>query len=330
MSQRIAIGLATGTALALAPAGCESSPFGPEGWPPGPPDVRAYVTGAALDNLDSSGRFSLPPAAVEGPYEFISEDEAREIARGVVRTWYANPNVITLRGLTSLVEAAEHQHGASIAWDRVVPGESRPYFAESHLEPLPEIAGNPTIRQFGPQFQVPFYVGDTPVVSVSVSAYATNLYLNEGGFVRWEDNLDGGGEFSVAGIPITLKGVTLPPYPEVAVAFAYQQTGVKVAEVPELGLPGNRVTSLASRWRLKLAEPVEFVRLWDGGIVLEDEIYVGVFRSVAVREGAGSTSHELRLHVAAPEQPAYEQIGQLEAPIRDGYAVDLEEVVPRW
>lgn len=59
-----------GSGLVLASSGCGDGPTGPEAAPP--PDVRAYVTGAARENLDANGHFRLPPAMVEGPYPIIS------------------------------------------------------------------------------------------------------------------------------------------------------------------------------------------------------------------------------------------------------------------
>lgn len=315
--------------VGLVVAGCDSSITAPEHDPGSPPDVRPYVTGLALENLSSRGHFRMPPATVEAPYQSISGGQAEQLALGIIRTWYANPNVQTIPGTGSLKEAAEHGHGGPIEWGRVRLGARSPHFAESHLEPLPEEMGPATIRHFGPRFLVPLYVDATPVVSVSIAAYATNLYLDEQGFVRRTDNLSGGGEFRVAGIPLVLDGITLPPDPEVAVRFASEQTGVRVSEVPILGVPGNRVFSLASRWRLKLEHPVAFERAVDGEVVLEDEVYVGVLPSITdARQDEGSISPTpgLRLFVRAGNQPAFEPLESFNAPLRPGYAVDLHEV----
>lgn len=323
--------MAAGAVVVLT-SGCDSDPLRPEAVPPPPPDVRAYVSGSALDNLDENGHFRLTPADVEGPHAMITAEQAQEIALGVIRTWYANPNVLTFPGSESLVESAERGHGASIDWQAVRPSPRSPYFAESQLEPLPLTLSNPAIRHFGPLYAVPLYVGATPVVVVGVAAYATNIMVDEKGFIRRADNLDGGGEIDVLGIPLSLKRVTVPPSPEHAVEFAALSTGEKVVEVPVLGVPGNRVTRLAARWRVRLEEAVEFERRVDGEIVVTDEIYVGIFRSIADARLGGTSSispPRLRMYVAAATQPTAEEIRSTAIPIRAGYAVDLHEVTAK-
>ncbi|MFW6080158.1 MAG: hypothetical protein ACODAE_11085 [Gemmatimonadota bacterium] len=188
------------------------------------------------------------------------------------------------------------------------------------------------MRHYGPHFLVPLYVDATPVVVVGVAAYATNIVLDERGFVRRTDETDGGGEFRVAGIPLVLDGITMPPAPETAVRFAFTETGTKVDDVPVLGVPGNRVARTYARWRLRLAEPVAFERLVDGGMVVTRDVYVGLVASIAdarVDDAAASSAPGLRMYVAAETQPAVEEVGPVEVPVRPGYAVDLHEVVVR-
>jgi hypothetical protein len=162
----------------LVLSACDRGTLEPELNPAPPPDVRAYVAGAALENLDASGRFRLTPPSVEGPYPTLSAEQSEAIALGVIRTWYANPDVVVLPGTVGHAEAAERVHGASIRWEAVKTGPRRPYFAESHLEPLPASFGNAAIRHFGPHFLIPLYVGATPVVTVAVSAYSTNVHFD--------------------------------------------------------------------------------------------------------------------------------------------------------
>lgn len=316
-------------ASVLVVSGCDVSPTEPEAAPVPAPNVRAYVTGAALENLDANGHFQLPAPAVESPYPIISAEAAESIALGVIRTWYANPDVLTLPGTTSPADHAESSHGAPIDWNAVRSGRRIAYFAESHLEPLPDSLGNPAIRHFGPHFLVPLYVGATPVAVVGVAAYATNVILDERGFVRRSDNLDGGGEFTVSGVPLSLNGITIPPAPEVAVEFVFMKTGVRISDVPVLGAPGNRIVRTAARWRLRLVEPVAFERLLDGHEVVTRDVYVGLFQSIAdARAGgeSGSSTARLRIYIAADTQPAVEELGAVQMPLRPGYAVDLHEV----
>ena len=313
----------------LACSGCQSGTTEPELSPPAPPNARAYVTDAAFDNLDAKGHFRLLSAVAEGPYEIISAGQAEAIALGVIRTWYANPNVLTLPGATGLAEAVERTHGAPIKWAAIRSTGRLPYFAESHLEPLPLVAGNPAIRDNGPHFIVPLYVGATPVVVIGVAAYATNIVLDENGFVRRADNLDGGGEFGVSAIPLSLSQTSIPPTPEAAVEFAFRETGVKIDKIPMLGGFGNRIVRTAVRWRLHLAAPVEFELLINGASLVTQDVYVGLFQSAAdARESETSMSSapRLRMYVAARTQPATETIGSIDVQLRRGYAVNLHEV----
>lgn len=310
-------------------SGCDESPTELEEWPEPPPDVTPYVTGAALEGLDEHGHFKLTGPPAETTYPIIGSAQAREIAMGVIRTWYANPDVITLGNLESLAESAEMQHGGPIDWSVLRPAAREPYFAESHLEPLPPEAGLPTIRHYGPRFLVPLDEGSEPVVTVSVSAYATNTSIDDQGFVRRAGDPTGG-EFRVSGISTWLAGASLPPSPETAVEFAATRTGAKVVEVPRLGRPGNFVSSVASRWRLLLDRDVAFERVVDGQTVITREIYVGAWPSITdARLGLENPGAALRLLVAADEQPEIQELPPVKGVIRSGYAVDLHEVEVR-
>jgi hypothetical protein len=313
-----------------AAVGCSGGPTGlGDSDPPPPPDVRAYVTSAALESLDANGHFQLHPTVPEGPYSMLSAIEATDLAAAVITTWYANPNVRTPPGAVSLAAAAEEDHGGPIDWQSLQPGLRGAYFAESHLQPVPSHLGNPVIRLFGPYFLVPLYEQGVPKVVVAVAAYATNVAVDSRGFVHRLELRDDGNEFRVSGIPRALESVTVPPTPEAAVQFAFEVTGVKIAEVPVLGVPGNRVTPTFARWRIRLGERVVLERLVDGGLVSTDVVYVGVapaFADVRLHASAVSRAPSLRLFAAASAQPDVERYESLDLPLRSGYAVDLHEV----
>lgn len=310
----------------VAFASCEDDPLWPVEVAVFYPDVRAYVTGVAGENLDDLGHFRIPEPSVEGPHPIITEKVASELALGVIRTWYANPSVRTLPGSVSLVQSAEDVHGGPIEWDALTAGPRRPYFAQSHLLPLSPGFGESAIRHFGPRFLVPLYEGSRPVVVVSVAAYATDAFIDHRGYVR-NDSQDGGGEFHVSGIPADLNGITLPPSPEVVTVFAARQTGALVAEMPILGRPGNFVSSTGARWLVTLDRAVTFERLMDGELVSSREVYVGVWPSITDAQlGFLESDARLRLFVAASEQPATQMVGDNNAPLRPGYAVNLHAV----
>jgi hypothetical protein len=306
--------------------GCAGSPIQPEDGPASSPDVTAYTAGAALQNLDGAGHFRLPAPVPPDAYPILSEAEAVAIAKGVIRTWYASPDVITLPGTEGFAESAERQHGAPIDWAAIEAGPTGAYYAVSHLQPLSLDLGWPTIRFYGPKFLVPLFVGATPVVVVAVSAYATNTSVGEDGRIV-RTGIPSGGEFRVAGIPVTLAGVTLPPSPEAAVEFAAGQTGRRIVDVPRLGTPGNYILSVSSLWRLELESPVDLIRRFDGSSVSTSTVYVGLWPSIAdARVGFEDNVVRLRMFVEADEQPEVQIIQDTEAPLVPGYAVDLHEV----
>lgn len=305
---------------------CDSSPVQLSDGPPAPPDVSAYVGGIAVQNLDDDGRFRFPTPITPGPYPLLTEAEAIEIAEGVVRTWYANPDVVTLPGTEGLAASAERQHGGPIAWADIQAAPHGAYYAVSHLEPLSTDLGWSTIRFYGPKFLVPLFVGSIPVAVVAVSAYATNTYVGDDGRIV-RTGTPTGGEFRVAGIPLSLAGVTVPPSPEAAVEFAAKQTGRRIVQLPRLGTPGNYVLSVSSLWRLELDSPVDLIRRLDGERVATNTVYVGVWPSIAdSRVGFEDYAVRLRMFVEADEQPDVQIIGGTEAPLVPGYAVDLHEV----
>ncbi len=67
-------------------------------------------------------------------------------------------------------------------------------------------------------------------------------------------------------------------------------------------------------------------------MVRSEEIYVGVFRSMAdARLDTSWTPPPigLRMFVAAAQQPTVENVGGAEVRLRPGFAVDLHEVIVR-
>ena len=259
----------------------------------------------------------------------LSAQEAEELAWGVLRTWYTNPNVATLPNTVGLVEGAEGQHGRPIDWHDLDTATRPSYYAESHLEPLADTTDGPTLRHSGPHYLVPFYSADTPVVVVGVSAHATNVFIDGDGFVRDLEPLGNGNEFRVSGIPLTAADGGYPPIPETAVQFAFERTGVRVTEVPTLGVPGNRWERNAARWHLRLARRVAFERLVDGATVESDVVYVAsapISVDRRINPAWEPPPWGLRLLVPVAEQPTHEVRGEFTGTIRAGYAVDLHEV----
>jgi len=310
--------------LSLTPffVGCADALLEPTFQPLAPPDARPFVEGAALSALDAEGHFSLPPGRSDGTRPIVGEEQAAVIAAGVLRTFFSN------RDARGLGQAAERQHGGPIEWARAKPGPRLPYFAESHLEPLPDSFREPAARHFGPQYMVPIFVDETPVAVVVVAAHATNLFFDESGLLQQSNSSEGGGEFRISGIPWSLEGLTMPLSPEDAVRFAFGETGQPTVQVPVLGVPGNNISPAGARWEIELAAPVSFERVVDGASVTASRVFVGTWCSAAdvILGGPPGCILRMRLFVAADQQPTQQDIGEGLVPLRPGFAVDVHEV----
>jgi hypothetical protein len=76
---------------------------------------------------------------------------------------------------------------------------------------------------------------------------------------------------------------------------------------------------------------VAFERVVDGQVLEASEVYVSAWPSFADAREAGlvPSSDGLRLFVAAPVQPQFENIDGVAVPLRSGYAINLYEVKRR-
>jgi hypothetical protein len=296
------------------------------------PDVRAYVVGNALANLDANGHFRLPVATAPGDQPIIDLDTAAELTLGFIRTWVTNPNVITI-GDVSAKERAERLHGMPIEWDRVALATRIGYYAESHLPVLPDSVPGYVRRHFGPHYFVPIWVDGRHVATVGIAAYATEIWVDSTGRVH-KPRFGSGEEFSLHGVPHDQPS-GLPASPEWAVRFASDETGARVREVPVLTQPGHNMHPVYGGWQLRLDREVDFIRLVDGIRVRTSSVVVRSHHSIIEDVSRG---WYLRLFVAADSQPEHDVVRyfvpgdtehvlhELEVDIRNEIPVNLHEV----
>jgi hypothetical protein len=140
---------------------------------------------------------------------------------------------------------------------------------------------------YGPQYLVFFDQGAEPELGVAISAYASDLTI-ENGNVR--EPREGGSYFTTHAVARSGRSPYVPVSPEEAVAIVSERTGAKVTQVPDLILRAGWHPLLAM-WRLRLDRAVTVTRR--GG---------GNGAGNAVREVFVSANR--KLFVAAADQPA--------------------------
>jgi hypothetical protein len=218
--------------------------------------LAMMLTGSA--RLNPSGEIEvMGPVPTEQPQ--VSASRADSLAQGWARVFagMVRPSLERQRGAPLNIPALR------------VCGKT--YFARSAFDPLPPALPGYAHRSFGPYWIVTICDGQTPAVSLAVSAYATDLTLADGrvGFPK-----SSGEEFKWMGIPAGSAGLPFPP--EEAVAAMFAQTGRRVAAAPELVIPGHSMPQLA-RWHLRL-DSTALLRTKDG-TVRQQDVYVGMRRA---------------------------------------------------
>jgi len=316
---------------------CEN-PAGPGPVATGIPDVYAYVTGRALDALDEEGHFRLPVPAWPGSSPILSAEEATDLALAFIRI-VGNSNEVNqdLSGNLILVptkQVLEAWHRKPIQWEEVEPGFPIPYFAESHLEPVPDTLPQYLRNYVGPQYLVPMFVRGTQVATVAVAANAAGLWIDEGGLIRSPPGILRGNEFGAQGVPFDwLYGDPIPP--EIAVKYVAEKTGAKVSEVPRLVTPGNRITAGFARWVIILDHEVSFQQATDGMPVSASMVHVSA-HPISMESLAPESFTAIQIFIASADQPSFQETPYevdgiwkvYRAPIRTGIPVLYNLVRP--
>ena len=320
------------SALALAVVGLScDDPTGPKDFLSPTPDVRAFVTGSALENIDADGHFRLPAPTWPGGPPIISPQEAGEFALGFIRTIIVDGIDLDIPDGVPAREVMEAWHGKPIRWTEVTLGPRTAFFSESHLEPVPDTLPNFLKNHLGPYYHVPLFVKGMQVVTISIAAYATGLSMDSSGHVRLPSNELNGGEFRWGGVPYSWPYGD-PPSPEHVVKRVATATGAKVTEVPYLLTPRREFSRSFSPWVIHLDREVLFKRRVDGATGSSSTVYVSP-HPLSLSAVDGGSFEELYLLIPNPDQPEEEVFpipggAFYRAPVRAGKAVDLQLVSP--
>jgi hypothetical protein len=227
--------------------------------------LEQFVTGAAANALNATGQFTMPPAASE-ELPVISQAQAESFALGLIKRSVADGGLA----------GAETERGMSIAWSDLSVCRRTLYAKSSWLPLDASVAASP----YGPALQRgygPYYLvslcdqGRAPALLIAVSAYSTDLSLEDGMIVYPRV---GGAWFQWRGIPPDQEA-ELAVGPEQAVRYAAQFTGRKVTAVPDLILPDRKDGGAAdARWRVELDSPVTLRTKHSGQSVAVGSVYV--------------------------------------------------------
>ena len=255
------------TAVTLQP-GCGDGPTEPRFVQP---DVRNWVTGIAAQAVDGNGHFTFPVPQIATPYSVITPTRARDLSAAYVATFGPNP---------SFVSVLQVQRGGATTNLDVTEPSGRVEFAESPYEPVTPETSGASRRSYGPFFIVRMLEKGAPVLSLRVSAYATDVTIGNGTLVFPAES---GGEFDWFGIPPAIVDQN-PISPEVATETVAKATGAKVDTLPVLVAPHRDYAFQFARWKLRLDRPVTLRVVSSGRQVVGREVYVGL--SLGPREPA--------------------------------------------
>lgn len=284
--------------------------------PDAPPDVRPFVTGAAAAAVTSGGFFSLPAPVAPGERPIIGPQRAGLLGASYVLTFAP-----WLRGHWN------EQRGRQIDVERLRHDE-RVFYASTPYASFPE-GYHPTFTtMFGPYYVMRMISGSTPVLLVSVAAYATEVEIDESGKIYRPG--PGGSEFVSQGFPLDTMKPHLAAFatPEEAVVTVARLTGAKVSEVPELMRVGMPLGPFSSVWKITLDRNVR-VRTTDGSRTVEAQhLYLGSERGRRLMTPAAEqpTEYEMYAFRIGPDgedlPPEF-----IRLPILPGRPTVFEEVV---
>lgn len=221
-------------------------------------ELRESLTGEAAMAVNEAGKFVLP-APPPSLASVVSPGQASSLA------------VVWARQFGPLFRAnLEGVHGGPIGLAKLAAC-GRPLYAGSAFEEPPLDVLPAARRAVGPWWLITLCEGTSPKVSVAVSAWATELTIENDRIVFPTNS---GMEFYGHGIPLGHSG-EYPVSPERAAVSIARETGRRVSSIPSLiadfrsrGHPGH------ARWGGQLESSVA-VRTLGGRSVPASEVYAG-------------------------------------------------------
>lgn len=261
------------------------------------PDVARFMSEAAETRIDRDGRFILASPTPPADIPIISAGRAIDLARAFLRTYgrFAQGSWADQRGAPVNVRSLEP--------------DTRVLFAETPHERFPDAYHPAGRRHYGPWYLVHFTENGIPVLTVAVSAYATDLSIGGDGQVLQPPL---GGEYfkafavatDAASGPIRYK----PLSPEAAVELVATRGRVRVTKAPRLLKRAGWHPTLAL-WHVEVDRPLRVRR--KGERLEVRDLYVGPSGElhIPVAEHAGVesvtyTSGSPRGRQAAPQSTA--------------------------
>jgi hypothetical protein len=254
---------AAGTLALVLIGGCEQgdSPIaGPTST--SPVALRRYVTGNAAAALTSRGRFSFGAPRQPDSRPIITAQRAAELAVAFLRTW--GP---------SFHEAWVAERGSAFDLQNLTV-DSRILFVKSPYGQFPDGYHPAYARLYGPYYIVQLNSGVETVMLVSVSAYATDLKIDDRGIVHRP--VERGMEFVHQVLPQAHQDWFVSP--EAAVERVGRETGARVAQTPELiRIDKDNIPSSAV-WKMLLDRDIDVKQAGRGTPFRTRELYVATAR----------------------------------------------------
>lgn len=270
------------------------------------------MVGEAATALTPAGLFTDVGPPPERAGEMISREVAREQAMAYVRAY------------AQFLEAAwERESGRDIHVPSL-QADPRVYFVETPYGRFPEGPFHPAFRKgFGPEYLVTLTDGRKPVLLVGVSAFNTDVAIDERGLVVLPAT--GGNEFTTFAVPVDTQRY-VPLSPEHAVERVARGTGARVTRVPEPVQMSAFHHVAVSVWRLPLDREVR-VRPVDGsGQRAVRELYVnglGHYLTPADEQPRGYTQD---FPIGPPWDPRERQTREATVPLSAGQAIEWVRV----
>lgn len=209
-------------------------------------------------------------------------------------------------------------HGGPVDLE-TLRADSATMVAESPYEALPE--GEPGFlrKWLGPYYLVTLRNDAYPVLSIAVSAYATDLRLLDGkiGFSGAY-----GAEFRTWVIPRSRANEPVMS-PEQAVSVAFGAFGERVAEPPRLVRRGYAYVPQLGYWRIRLAGPVRVRESASGRESETETVYVDAKTGVLAIAGNASDTAVVRLPAREPRTTRLIDVREAR-----GFSTSYQLVVP--
>jgi hypothetical protein len=239
------------------------------------------VSGAAAAALGADGRFRFPLPVLRA--DQVSLATAREQALQFAK--YATNNVL-LRG------AIENGRGGYWTDPHLLTLCRDAYLVRSqlqsfHVDSLPASGQALLQRRVGAQWLIPFCGSKgEPQMTIQIAVEGNDIRFEKNAPVEPYQNLTAA--YFGRGVPLNWPDV-LPISAERAVRFAYDQLGVRIAEVPELYFRGNRdvdgvyrefqtgAARYCNRWRIVFDRDVSLQGTVTRGPRTTREVFVGAY-----------------------------------------------------